>query len=335
MDGLMRTDRKTPTLEAIYEPIAAELAEFEGRFAANFSGSYEFIRAMMAYINGFAGKRLRPALVFFSGKAVGGDIVEDHFKLAQAVELIHTGTLLHDDVLDDADQRRRVMSANRKYDNELSILLGDLLLAHAYRLSLTFKQEPLCKALGHATASIIEGELLQMHNRWQYDLSEKTYFDIIGQKTASICGFCASMGAFLGGAPQDVYGAYEQFGNNLGIAFQIIDDYLDIVGEEDVAGKTLGTDLEKGKPTLPLIKLLDALPEEDRGDLIRALSGSDKTEMMLLVKDRMSEFAIPEQVLDTASAYIEKAKDALRAVPGAALNESMFDLADYVLLRRK
>ena len=176
--------------------------------------------------------------------------------LAAVVEMIHTATLVHDDVLDEASLRRHRETINARCDNEASVLVGDFLFTHAFYLASSLETTFACQTIGRATNIVCEGELRQIHSRGNFALTEAEYLAIIEAKTAELCACCCRLGAHYAGATPHVEDALDRFGRNLGIAFQIADDLLDLVGDEDSMGKSLGTDLEKQKPTLPLIRLL-------------------------------------------------------------------------------
>jgi octaprenyl-diphosphate synthase len=290
------------TDKAIAQRLAAELAQVECRFAAELLSDLPCVNGLVAHIERYRGKMLRPTLVFVSGMAsartsgvavasevlgacqspgrsgtdqapelawsvppntASGGLTEGHRIVATVVEMVHMATLVHDDILDDADIRRRGATVNRLSGNETAVMLGDYLISHAYHLGAGLANPEVTRMIGAATNTVCEGELLQLANRNNADLDEATYFEIIRRKTASLCGACCQVAAVLHGAPQETVKALYDYGEKLGLAFQIVDDLLDLVGEEDTVGKTLGRDLAKGKLTLPLIHCLrTAAPAE-------------------------------------------------------------------------
>jgi octaprenyl-diphosphate synthase len=203
----------------------------------------------------YQGKRLRPALLLLSGRACGA-ITPAHPILAAVVEMIHTATLVHDDVLDESIVRRHAATVNAEWGNETAVLLGDYLFTHAFHLAASVESTLACRLIGRATNKVCEGEMQQVHHRGNLNLDENSYFAIIEGKTAELTAVSCRLGAQYSGADDAITEAMDRYGRNLGIAFQIADDVLDIWGEESVTGKSLGTDLDKQKMTLPLIHLL-------------------------------------------------------------------------------
>ena len=186
--------------------------------------------------------------------------------LAAVVEMIHTATLVHDDILDEAVIRRHAATVNAEWGNETAVLLGDYLFTHAFHLAASLESTRACRWIGHATNKVCEGEMQQVHHRGNLDLDENDYFAIIEGKTAELTAVSCRLGASYAGAAEPTVAALDRYGRNLGIAFQIADDVLDIWGEERVTGKSLGTDLEKQKLTLPVIRLLAHRRARDRRD---------------------------------------------------------------------
>src|SRR5262249_25288331 len=207
------------------------------------------------HLQHYRGKRLRPALLLLTARACGR-VTPAHHTLAAVAEMIHTATLVHDDVLDDAALRRHVQTVNAGWGNQTSILLGDYLFTHAFHLSSTIGDARACELIGEATNRVCEGELHQVCERGNLDLTEAEYLDIIDGKTAELTSCCCRLGALYSGATTGVVEQLSRYGRWLGVAFQIADDLLDLVGEERTTGKSLGTDLDQQKLTLPLIYLL-------------------------------------------------------------------------------
>src|SRR5439155_1539123 len=204
----------------------------------------------------YRGKRLRPMLLLLTAHACG-IVNRAHHVLGAVVEMIHTATLVHDDVLDAADLRRHTATVNARWGNQTSILLGDYLFTHAFHLTSTLGDARACELIGAATNRVCEGELLQICERGNLGLTEKDYFDIVDGKTAELTSCCCRLGALYAGASHHVVERLACYGRWLGVAFQIVDDLLDLVGDEQCTGKSLGTDVNQQKLTLPLIRLLD------------------------------------------------------------------------------
>jgi octaprenyl-diphosphate synthase len=235
-------------------PIALDLEEVERILARSLRNRHERVAEVVDHVRHYRGKRLRPALLLLAARACGR-VVPAHHTLAAVVEMIHTATLVHDDVLDGARMRRRVGTVNALWGTQTSVLLGDYLFTHAFHLASTVDATA-CRLIGSATDRVCEGELCQVLQRGNLELSEAEYFDIIDGKTAELTTCCCHLGAHYAGAPVEVVQALSRFGRWVGQAFQIADDLLDLVGDERATGKSLGTDLEQGKLTLPLIHLL-------------------------------------------------------------------------------
>jgi octaprenyl-diphosphate synthase len=243
------------TAADLYAPISRDLEEVERLLARSLENDRPRLAEVIGHVNHYRGKRLRPALLLLVGKALGR-LTPQHHLMAAVVELVHTATLVHDDVLDGASMRRHVATVNARWGNHNSILLGDYLFTHAFHLSATIGDARVCEMLGETTNRVCEGELCQGLHSGNLDLSEDDYFDIIDGKTAELIACAAKLGALFSHASREAIDSMERFGRNLGMAFQIADDLLDLLGEEKVTGKSLGTDLELQKLTLPMIRLL-------------------------------------------------------------------------------
>jgi octaprenyl-diphosphate synthase len=261
-----------PSLKTLFEPVARELAEVETILRSELRSDHPFVDELVRYGCLLGGKRLRPALLLLAAKAVG-KVRDEHLLLAAVVEMIHTATLIHDDVLDGAATRRHLATVNSRWDNEASVLLGDFLFTHAFFLASTLDTTYACRRIGEATNLVCEGELRQKGSRGKFALTEPEYLSIVDAKTAELCACCCALGAHVAGADHPVVQRLDAYGRHLGIAFQIADDLLDVVGDESVVGKSLGTDLEKQKPTLPLIRLLHVVDSGERRQLISMLEG--------------------------------------------------------------
>lgn len=252
-----------------FDPVAGDIEEVDRIFAATLAQYRSPFAPLVSHLKHYRGKRLRPALLLLCAKACG-KLSPHHHTLAAAVEMIHTATLVHDDVLDEAEVRRHVSTVNAARGNKVSILLGDMLFTHAFHLTSKVDGRA-CGIIGEATNRVCAGELRQVCERGNLDLAEADYFAIIDGKTAALTECCGRLGALYAGATDEVAARLASFGRNLGLAFQIADDVLDLVGDEPTAGKTLGTDLEQQKLTLPLIHCLKTLPRAEADDLISAI----------------------------------------------------------------
>jgi len=267
------TPISTPNaLASLLAPIEQELASVSQRLQAELRHPDPFIDELAQHSFRLGGKRLRPALLLLTAQAVG-EVNDSHRVLAAVVEMIHTATLVHDDVLDEAEIRRHEATINARWNNQTSVLLGDYLFTHAFYLASTLETTYGCRAIGRATNIVCEGELKQTVASGDFELSRETYFQIIESKTAELCACCCRLGSHYSGASGQTTKRLESYGRHLGIAFQIADDLLDLEGEEQLTGKSLGTDLDNRKMTLPLIHLRDQLDydQQQHGQAFKAV----------------------------------------------------------------
>jgi octaprenyl-diphosphate synthase len=270
-----------PAAPDLYAPITDELREVEAILARTLKSRYERIVAIVDHVKHYRGKRLRPALLLLVARACGR-VVPAHPILGAVVEMIHTATLVHDDVLDSATVRRHVATVNAEWGVPASILLGDYLFTHAFHLAATTGSADACRLIGDATNRTCEGELCQGLQRGNLELSEEEYLDLIDGKTADLIACCCRLGALFSGAAADTVERLTRYGRWLGLAFQVADDLLDLVGEERATGKSLGTDLEQQKMTLPLIRLICTAPARTADRLRQLLTapGNHKREAL-------------------------------------------------------
>jgi octaprenyl-diphosphate synthase len=269
-------------LAAMYAPIAAEMVEVEELLRRELRSEYTAIDEMLRHGSMLGGKRLRPALLLLAAKA-SGRLDAGHFTLAAVVEMIHTATLIHDDILDDADTRRHLATCNALWDNQASVLLGDYLFTHAFYLASTLETTFACRVIGRATNTVCEGELRQVRARGNFELTEQEYFDIIDAKTARLCECSCRLGAHYAGGDEDQVARLAAYGRHLGIAFQITDDLLDVLGDASATGKSLGTDLAKQKLTLPAIYALSRANPQERRQMVEILSADGRQRRELLL----------------------------------------------------
>lgn len=265
----------------LFAPIATDLDQVEQVLARSLRHPHRPTMELVEHIRQYRGKRLRPALLLLVAQA-SGDVVAAHHVLGAVVEMIHTATLVHDDVLDGAAVRRHVATVNAGWGTQTSILLGDYLFTHAFHLCATLGDARACELIGEATNRTCEGELRQGLERGNLDLTESEYLAIVDAKTAELISCCCRLGALFAQASAEVVESLARFGRWLGIAFQIADDVLDLVGEESATGKSLGTDLEQQKLTLPIIHLLreGAAPVKSRLEQVLTDPGNHKRETL-------------------------------------------------------
>jgi octaprenyl-diphosphate synthase len=320
-------------LQGVYAPIRGELEQVEEILRGELSSGYSYIDRLVKHGIRLGGKRLRPALILLSAKA-SGTLKSEHLLLSAAVEMIHTATLIHDDVLDEATLRRHLDTINARWDNEASILLGDYLFTRSLCIAASIGDAFACQALGEATRTMCEGELRQIENRGNFNLAEDQYIAIIADKTAALTVCCCLLGAHYAGADPKMNQILARFGRNLGIAFQITDDLLDLVGDEHTAGKSLGTDLAKQKTTLPLIRLLAQASSQDRESILSRLSASGNHHRDLLRPwfDRSDAIAYAR---DRASWYARAAAEEIETLPRDSIREALLGLTEFVVKRQQ
>jgi octaprenyl-diphosphate synthase len=318
-------------LNLLYAPIRNELTAVDERLRVELRSRYPFVDELVKHSFRLGGKRLRPALLLLCAKAVG-EINDDHITLGAVVEMIHTATLVHDDVLDEADLRRHVETANARWDNEASVLLGDYLFTHAFYLASTTSSTYACRTIGRATNITCEGELRQVHAGGNLDLAEDDYYGIIEAKTAELCACCCRLGAHHAGASAEVVEALTSYGRCLGVAFQIVDDLLDLVGNEEAVGKSLGTDLEKRKATLPLIHALRSADAAGRTTIHAILTRPDNHRIADL-RPWLDRYRSLEYARGKAEHYVAEAIRQLAILPESETRDTLEQIAGFVLLR--
>jgi octaprenyl-diphosphate synthase len=334
MDSTANQQLTVPeTLRALYAPVAQELDEVERLLRQELSSDNPFVDRLTQHGFRLGGKRLRPALVLLSAQACGG-IRPEHLTLAAMVEVVHTATLVHDDVLDEATIRRHLDTVNARWNNEVSILLGDYLLARAICLASSLDDNFACRAISESARHMCEGELRQIESRGNYNLSEDEYFEIVAGKTAALTACCCGLGAHYAGADVPVCEALSRYGNDLGVAFQIADDVLDMVGEEAAVGKSLGTDLLKQKATLPLIRLLHMASPSERAELTAALSQADNHRRDIL-RPWFSRYDAIAYAKDRAGSFTQQARKELELLPVTVASRSLSALTDFVINRHQ
>jgi len=308
--------------------LGKELQEVEDVFRAELESANPYVTDVFAHVTRFRGKRLRPMLLLLSASATGG-INREHRILAAVVEMIHTATLVHDDVLDDAETRRHVATVNARWNNETSVLFGDYLFTHAFHLAARLETTLACRLIGRATNIVCEGELSQVHERGNLDLTEETYLKIIDGKTAELCALSCFLGAHYAGAGEAVVKSLEQFGRQVGIAFQISDDLLDILGNEAETGKSLGSDFRKQKLTLPLIRLLQTAEEPDATRIRELLTRPDDATWSQLVPylERSDAVEYARGRANEHAAAARRCLDGLRDTPARRILEEITEFA--------
>jgi octaprenyl-diphosphate synthase len=319
------------SLADLFAPIRGELAEAEQVFEYELRSRFPFVQELVDHSGDYQGKRLRPALLLLAGKACGS-LRAAHPVLAAVIEMIHTATLVHDDVLDESMVRRHAATVNAEWGNETAVLLGDYLFTHAFHLASSLDSTLACRWIGRATNKVCEGEMQQIHHRGNLELDEAAYFAIIEGKTAELTAVACRLGAYFAGASEATTEALDRYGRNLGIAFQIADDVLDIWGEERVTGKSLGTDLEKQKLTLPLIRLLETA-DPSMAAAVRQILNEGKAECRRQIRPLLEESDALDYSWQRALWHVKEAIDSLTSLPDSEARSVLRVLASYTVRR--
>ena len=318
-------------LAGLYDPIAASIEDVRRICDDELSGDVASVNGLCAHLRDYRGKMLRPALVLLTGQACG-ETTHDHLVLGAVVELVHLATLVHDDVLDEAELRRRCPTINHLHGNEAAVLLGDYLISHAFHLCSSLDSQDASRLIGSTTNTVCEGELVQVFNRGNYDLTEETYLQILRRKTASLIATCCVLGARHAGADSATIARMESYGTNVGLAFQIEDDILDLTGNQAAMGKTLGLDLDKDKLTLPLIHFLETAETARRAEALGVLGNghADRTERLrALVMDSESV----DYAQQRAHEFVRAAIADLADLPPGDAKDSLVALAEFIVAR--
>ncbi len=326
-----RTANAKELLRRMYAPIIHPLAQVEQRLRDELQSPFESIADVLRHGIQLGGKRLRPAIHLLMAESLGG-VTKANVVIATVLEMVHTATLVHDDVLDSAETRRHVPTINAHWNNHTSILLGDYLFAQSFRLAATLDNTRTCQWVGEASRLVCEGELRQVLHRDNLEMDESTYIDIIHGKTAELCRVACSLAAAEAGAQPDQVERLSQYGSALGIAFQIADDHLDLWGDDGVVGKTLGTDLEQGKITLPIIRLLRTSSTEDQQRILEILNGppQSRRQEILPWMERSDAY---QYTLDAAVSYKRQAIAALSSLPDSSASNCLREIAEFSVRR--
>lgn len=321
---LETTADKTQALKASLELINGQLYSVEERIRQQARAFDPAVEGYVAYAIESHGKRLRPALALLAGGATG-NICPSHFDLAVVVELIHAATLVHDDILDGADKRRGQPTANAKWGNAISVLLGDCLFAHALKLSTSFPNGEISRRIAHAASDVCSGEIIQTQRRFDLKLSVPDYYKIIEMKTGALFAAACELGALLNEAAPEVISALRTFGMRLGTAYQIYDDVVDLAGDETKAGKTLGSDLRKGKLTLPILHLLQHADDAERQRLSEIILRGDEDAVLALAERAIAAGAVKSAVA-IGCKMLREARAQLEIVPANKYRDALANL---------
>ncbi len=319
-------------LAHILESVRPDLEKVELEFERHLRAHVGLIPEIGSYLQASGGKRVRPAVLLMTARLCGytGELAVLY---AGAVEFIHTATLIHDDMIDDSTLRRGRETVHARWGNEISVLLGDFLYIKALALALSNDSLQVIRLLCDVTLRMIEGELYQLSKNGDVDITEEEHFDIIRRKTAYLFGGCSEIGAILGGAPPDRQTALRDYGFNLGVTFQLVDDLLDLTGTEATIGKPVGGDLREGKMTLPLIHMLRRQPATRE-----AVAGIVRDRVVdswrwRAVSEGLAETGAVEYAMARAAEYATAARRSLEVFPPGPDRDALMALPDFVLAR--
>lgn len=317
-------------LPELIAPIAEDMKEVDAVIRARLDSEVVLIRTIGDYIVGAGGKRMRPALVLMIARALGYE-GRNHHVLAAVVEFIHTATLLHDDVVDESDLRRGRQTANAVFGNAASVLVGDYLYSRSFEMMVDVDSMRVMKILSEATTVIAEGEVLQLLNVHDPDVSQERYLQVVRYKTAKLFEAAARVGAVIAKATPEQEEAAAAYGRHIGTAFQLVDDVLDYSGAADALGKNVGDDLREGKPTLPLIRVMEVGTPEQRAMIRTAIETGDAD--FEAVAAAIRETDALEHAREAARQEAKLAREALAGYPISVYQESLLEFCAFAVNR--
>ncbi|AJK45006.1 octaprenyl-diphosphate synthase IspB [Burkholderia plantarii] len=331
---MIMSSTASPSLSAaqLLAPIADDMEQINRVIRQSLSSDVLLINQIAEYIIGAGGKRLRPALLLLVAGALG-DASSHRHTLAAVVEFIHTATLLHDDVVDESELRRGRKTANALFGNAASVLVGDYLYSRSFEMMVGVGKMRVMEILSEATTIISEGEVLQLLNMHDADVDESRYMQVIRYKTAKLFEASARLGAVLAGADASIEAAAAEYGRRIGTAFQIMDDWLDYAGTAESMGKNAGDDLREGKPTLPLIHLLEHGTPEQR-TLAREAIEQGGTDRFDTIFDAITRSGALDHTLECARQEAQAAADAIFSFPSSIFKNSLLELCSYSMTRK-
>jgi len=318
----------------IFELIRSEMALVEEEFSRQASSNVEVINYLGDYLRASGGKRLRPALLVLATYAAGGSgASENAIRLATVMEVLHTATLVHDDIIDNADLRRSRASVNAKFGNQAAVLMGDWLYMSAFETSLQERSLEILEILTRLTRKMTEGELIQLTMIGNTAITRDEYFDILRRKTAYLFSGCCEIGAILGGADLERQQALRDYGMNLGVAFQLADDLLDFTADELALGKAAAADLLEGKVTLPLILLQEKLPNI-REELERVIVDGVYDDVSRgSITTKLAENGTLDSIRHTARSYAAAARKNLEILPETEYRSALDEIPSFAVDR--
>jgi octaprenyl-diphosphate synthase len=324
---------KNLTIREVFELVRPELQRVEEEFGLQTASGVRPITEIGQYLQEGGGKRLRPALVLLSSKLCGYEGLSS-VRLGAVVEMVHTATLVHDDVIDQADTRRGRPSTNSRWGNHMSVLAGDWLYMQAFHIALAERNFRILDLLVRLTQVMVEGELLQLTCLRKLTVTEEEYLELAYRKTACLFSACLRVGALLGGKSESEETQLGFYGINLGLAFQLIDDVLDFTSSEEVLGKPIGSDLREGKLTLPLIYLLQRCTPEEASKVSRALEeGGFHSVRFAEILELIEHYGTLRAAREKAQDFSNKARGFLEGFPNSPFKDALHSLPDFILER--
>lgn len=319
-----------PSLEAsARDLVAAEMDGVEARIEAVLASRPDRLRGIIDHVSQYRGKRFRPLLALLVART-SGPVKPAHIDLAAAIELMHTASLVHDDILDNADTRRHVPAIHARWGQQAAVLLGDYLFSHAFELTAGVGDSRLNREVAATARKVCQGEIYQSLEAGNWDISETAYQDMIEGKTAEMIASAARLAALICGRPEGECQGFDTYGRNLGMAFQIADDLIDLEGEENRAGKSLGTDLDQGKATLPLIHALTNLKGSSREELLCLLRSGGERKQLRRLLDQSGSIGFAR---DKARDHVARAKRAINFLPATPYRHALLGSAEKALAR--
>jgi octaprenyl-diphosphate synthase len=330
--------KTSPDISArkIFDLISSELALVEAEFEAQASSNIQVIKYLGDYLRSSGGKRVRPALLILSNYATHGDGTSDSvIRLATVMEMLHTATLVHDDIIDNADVRRNRKSINARFGNQTAVLMGDWLYMSAFQTALRERSLEILDILTLLTRKMTEGELIQLTMIGSLGITENDYFDILRRKTAYLFSACCEIGGIIAGADQAQQTALRDYGMDLGTAFQLSDDVLDLMSDPQKLGKAAGTDLLEGKLTLPLIMLLALEPGLRKAFEQVMLDGTYDVLSREAIQAKLNEHGILSEINDRVQGYVNTARKSLDVLPESEYRSCLTDTLDFVANRNQ
>ena len=325
---------KNNTLSQITEQLSEELIQFNNLFKANLKSKTALVDLIAKYILKQKGKKIRPILVMLSAK-LADEINERTYRGAILVELLHTATLVHDDVVDSAETRRGFPSINAVWKNKVAVLIGDYLLAKGLMTAVNGEDFDFLKVITNTVRRMSEGELLQISKTRKLDTDEETYFKIISDKTASLLSTCCEIGARSATSEDEKINAMRDFGENLGMAFQIKDDILDYVGSNTVIGKPSGGDIKEKKITLPLLHALSKVEKKKKNEILKIIKKGAKKDGVNIVISFVKEKGGIEYAATVANEFLDKARKNLDVFDNSETKNLLLDLLEFIVNRKK